>query len=322
MIPRLPPWIAVLVVLALAGCGRWDGTSAPGGPVTGAVPGAGPVAASARPAFTGPTDPADPYEGLNRQVLDVNLALDEAALKPIALFYRDITNPWLRARIHNAMQNLNEPAIMVNNLLQGRPLDAGASLLRFTLNSTFGLGGMWDVAVTNDLPRQTRDFGQTLYVWGVGDGPYLMLPFAGPSTARDMAGLIVNGFLNPVNWFIPIGPGIGGALISGLDERERNIENLEELQRGSLDFYARLRSVWRQNRDSELGRTNQQGEGLNFLDDPGATPTGAPAASPAAAPPAAEAPPAATSNGAALMSHVPMRVTVRPARRTVTLPRP
>lgn len=216
-------------------------------------------------------DPTDPYEAMNRQVLDVNLAIDEAVFKPVALAYRDALGPWPRARLRNFMLNFDEPTTLVNDLLQGRLEDAGDSLVRFTVNSTLGGAGLWDVAT--DLagtPRQQRDFGQTLYRWGIPDGPYLMVPIMGPSNPRDFVGNVANGFLNPISWFIPLYANLGRSVVSGIDEREQNIEALDELQRGSLDFYARLRSVWRQHRSGQLGRTSAESDNPEVLDDPDA----------------------------------------------------
>lgn len=212
--------------------------------------------------------PGDPLEATNRDILDFNLRLDNAVLKPVALFYRNNVGGWTRTRVRNVLDNMQEPRFLANNLLQGRPLAAGTNLMRFAINSTLGLGGMFDLAQFGGPPRDPRDFGQTLALWGVPDGPYLMWPIAGPSNPRDSVGFVVNGLLNPVDWVLPFyGLALRGAA-EGLDAREQNIENLEELQAGSLDFYARLRSVWRQRRDAELGRVS--GEAVDVLDDPGA----------------------------------------------------
>jgi phospholipid-binding lipoprotein MlaA len=220
------------------------------------------------------TDPSDPFEATNRRILEFNLALDDAVLRPVAVFYRDAVGNWTRTRIRNVLHNLNEPAAAANSLLQGRPLESAQTTLRFVFNSTAGLGGMFDLAVIGGPPRVRRDFGETLYVWGLADGPYLMLPVAGPSNPREFTGLVVNGFLNPLNYVIPLEGDLGRVVMEGLDAREQNIETLDEVRLGSLDVYARLRSLWRQNRDAELGRTSA--EALDVLDDPGLDDLGAP----------------------------------------------
>ena len=222
------------------------------------------------PPGAAPADPADPYEATNRDVLDVNVALDDAVLRPVAVAWRDAVPAPLRTGLRNAIGNLEEPRILANNLLQGRLLDAGHTLMRFFLNSTAGVGGLLDIAGPAGIARRTGDFGQTLDAWSVGAGPYLMLPVLGPSNPRDATGLLVDGLANPFSWIIPVAPLLGIAAVDGIGERERNIEALDELRGGSLDFYARLRSVWRQNRDAELGRVSGEGEGLSILDDPGA----------------------------------------------------
>ena len=124
-----------------------------------------------------------------------------------------------RTRIRNVLRNLNEPAAAANSLLQGRPLEFAQTTLRFVFNSTAGIGGMFDLAQFGGPPRVKRDFGETLYVWGLPDGPYLMVPVLGPSNPRELTGTITNGFLNPLNYFIPLGPNLGRSVVEGVDER-------------------------------------------------------------------------------------------------------
>lgn len=226
-----------------------------------------------------PTDPTDPFEATNRRILDLNFKMDDAVIKPVAQAYRAVLGPWPRARIHNVLANINEPVVAANRLLQGRPVAAATALLRFVVNSTLGLGGMFDLESIGGPPKQVADLGQTLAVWGVGDGPYLMVPFIGPSNPREMVGMIGNGFMNPISYPIPFAANLGRGTWQGLDEREQNIETIEEIRGGSLDVYARLRSLWRQHRDAELGRSTVTEP--DVLDDPG---TDTPAAKPAAPP--------------------------------------
>jgi phospholipid-binding lipoprotein MlaA len=200
--------------------------------------------------------PGDPIEPWNRDVLDANMAVDRAVIRPVAEGYRAAVPGYARTRIRNFVNNLNEPRILVNNLLQGRLADAGSTFARFTFNSVFGLGGLWDVSTGWGLPQRTGDFGQTLHAWGAEDGAYLMWPIAGPSNVRDTVGWVADGFLNPLNWVIPTPYLMGRGAVQGVDLREQTIEGLDELQRGSLDFYARLRSVWQQRRNAELGRSS------------------------------------------------------------------
>lgn len=241
------------------------------------------------------TDPRDPLEPLNRDILEFNLAADDCCIRPVAMAYRDALHPWVRERIRNVIATIEEPRIAANALLQGEPRVATETALRFVINATLGLGGMFDLAEIGGPPRRERDFGQTLHVWGVGEGPYLMLPIAGPSNPRDLAGLVADGFMNPISYFVPFWGNMLRGVVDGVDIREQNIEEVDNLRAESLDFYARLRSVWQQQRDSELGRpAPEEPGGLDVLDDPeadapGAAPAAAapvpPRARPAAAPP-------------------------------------
>jgi phospholipid-binding lipoprotein MlaA len=260
--PRLV--LAIFLALALSACAQQA---------------AGPAGASA-PVLASP-DPTDPYEQTNRAVLNAMLAFDDAVVLPVAKAYRDVVPGWGRDRLRNVLQNLQEPGVAVNRLLQGRPLLAGQSVMRFVVNTTFGLGGLFDLEPVGGPPKQIVDFGQTLAVWGVPDGYYLMIPFIGPSTPRDFTGQVVNGWLNPVSWPIPLVGNLARGLVQGLDERERNIEGLADIRNGSLDPYARMRSLWRQNRNAQIGLT--QASAPEILDDPGAGADVAPA-SPAVAP--------------------------------------
>jgi phospholipid-binding lipoprotein MlaA len=226
----------------------------------------GPQAAAAAAA---PTAPGDPFEATNRRILRFNFKVDDAIYRPAAVFYRRKVGPWTRARVRNVLRNLNEPIVTANALLQARPVAAGTSLMRFAVNSTLGLGGLFDLEPIGGPPRQTIDLGQTLYAWGLPDGPYIMLPFAGPFTPRELAGTVGGGLMNPLTWALPLGANLGRTVAYGLDERERNIEALDEVRNNSLDSYARLRSLWRQNRDAELGIATS--EAPEVLDDPGAT---------------------------------------------------
>jgi len=262
----------LLLAAALGACAQGQAGNAPHQLATN---GAGRIASDATGStppvvVVAPTDPGDPLEATNRQVFDFNLKLDDAIVRPIAVFYRDALGNWTRTRIRNVLRNLNEPAAAANSLLQGRPLEFAQTTLRFVFNSTAGIGGMFDLAQFGGPPRVKRDFGETLYVWGLPDGPYLMVPVLGPSNPRELTGTITNGFLNPLNYFIPLGPNLGRSVVEGVDEREQNIEVLDELRASSLDFYARLRSLWQQHRDAELGRTSPQD--LDVLEDPGAAP--------------------------------------------------
>lgn len=142
----------------------------------------------------------DPFEDFNRGVYAFNDAADKAVLEPAANGYRAITNPPIRAGVSNFLTNLNQPVVFANTLLQGKPTAAVDTAARFIVNSTVGLGGIFDAASQFDVPQHNEDFGQTLGVWGVDNGPYLVLPFMGGSNLRDAVGLGVDIAFDPLNY--------------------------------------------------------------------------------------------------------------------------
>jgi phospholipid-binding lipoprotein MlaA len=215
---------------------------------------------------TPPTDPAaraafeeanDPLEPLNRDIFEFNRVLDGLLFKNVAEFYRIVVPEEIRTSIRNVMTNLNEPVIFINNMLQAKIERGGTTAGRFLLNSTAGLAGIFDVATNLGLKEQTGDFGQTLYSWGIEDGgPYLVLPILGPSNPRDGIGMGVDGYLDPFRYVFQ-SEGVGYIntarfVMAGLDERVKHGPELEEIERSSVDFYAQLRSLFRQNRANEL----------------------------------------------------------------------
>jgi phospholipid-binding lipoprotein MlaA len=214
---------------------------------------------------TPPTDPAeraefektnDPLEPFNRDVLDFNLWVDRNALKPVAEGYVAVVPEGGRNAIRHFLDNLGEPIIFANNVLQGEFKRAHDTFARFLMNSTFGLGGTLDLATKAGLEKQTGDFGQTLYAWGVSDGPYLVLPLLGPSDVRDAVGYGVDAYADPWGqlaanyswWYVSL---VKGA-VDGIDQRARNLDTFDELQKNAIDLYAELRSLYRQHRASDL----------------------------------------------------------------------
>ncbi len=255
------------LLLTLGACG--DTLVARGGVET-------PTAASQ---YAGATDPGDPFERLNRTMLDVNTVMDDSILRPVAESYRDLVPEFGRLRIRAFIENLGEPLIFANNLLQLRFDAAGTTLGRFALNTTLGGAGLFDVATPRGLARQTGDFGQTMARYGMPPGPYLMLPVLGPTNLRDAAGETVDGFGNPL--LLALGPvftsftlgvlNASSGTLGGLDVRAENIDTLDILRADSLDYYARLRSVVRQRRDADLMALGRP-SAMETLDDPGQTP--------------------------------------------------
>lgn len=202
----------------------------------------------------------DPLEPMNRTVFDVNDFLDRLLIRPLTELYRFTMPDAVRSRIAAVLANMGEPVIFANNLMQGRTTDAGVTAQRFVVNTTVGGAGIFDVATDWNLPKQTGDFGQTLSVWGIKGGPYLVLPLFGPSNFRDAIGLGVDMLTSPWQYLAAIGgTGMQNRVTlsefaaDGLTRRDENLEALDALRAGSLDFYAQMRSVYRQYRDNQLG---------------------------------------------------------------------
>ena len=205
----------------------------------------------------------DPFEPTNRAIFDANDALDKAIALPIAKAYVDVVPEFARTGVHNFLSNLNLPVTFANDVLQGEVDRAGQPLARLAINSTFGIGGLIDVGTDLDIPAHTEDFGQTLAVWGVEEGPYLMLPFFGPSNPRDGIGMGVDIFLDPLTYAKYNDKAFWSALRFGgevLDTRSRNIDTLDAVERSAVDYYAALRSLYRQQRENEIrnGKPNPQ----------------------------------------------------------------
>jgi phospholipid-binding lipoprotein MlaA len=194
----------------------------------------------------------DPLEPMNRYFFEVNQFLDEVIMKPLAGYYNIALPQFAKDSIRNALRNVNSPVILANDLFQGEGERAETTSMRFVINTTLGVGGLIDVAKGFGYVYHDEDFGQTLAVWGSGEGPYLHLPIIGPSNPRDLVGKGVDKLLDPLTWiayFYDISP--TNTVIAGLDAvdtRSRNLEALDELKKGSIDFYATIRSLYRQQR--------------------------------------------------------------------------
>ena len=197
----------------------------------------------------------DPYEPTNRAVFEMNTAIDNAVAKPVAKFYNHAFPMPVRDSIHNALTNLDKPVVFGNDILQGEGARAGQTLGRFTVNSTLGLAGLFDVATMIGIPDHSEDFGQTLGVWGAGEGPYLVLPFMGPDPPRDLTGDVVDIFMDPLTYIKFHGSDTWYAVRSGvgvLDLRARNVDTVDQIERTSIDYYATTRSLYRQYRNAEI----------------------------------------------------------------------
>ena len=194
----------------------------------------------------------DPMEPTNRAIFAFNKDVDDSVGKPVARAYRDVVPEFARDGIRNVLGNIEEPANFVNAVLQGEDERAAETAVRFIFNSTAGIAGIFDVAADYGLEANEEDFGQTLAVWGVDEGPYVVLPLLGPSTARDAVGEIVDNFTNPIGYVMPGAASITASVFEGIDLREQNLDTLDDLERNSIDYYASMRSLYRQNRQAEI----------------------------------------------------------------------
>lgn len=198
----------------------------------------------------------DPLEPMNRYFFELNYAADELLFKPLAGWYYVALPDFAQDGVRNALRNVRSPVVLANDLFQGETERAGITFGRFLVNTTLGIGGLFDVASRLGLDYHDEDFGQTLAVHGVDEGPYLMLPLLGPSNPRDAAGRIVDMLFDPLTYIGYFGGvdniGLGAAVAEGLDTRARNLKTLDEIRKGSLDYYATFRSLYRQRRADEI----------------------------------------------------------------------
>jgi phospholipid-binding lipoprotein MlaA len=203
----------------------------------------------------------DPYESTNRQIFAFDEKLDRNVLLPTAAFYAQVVPAPVRDSLRNFLANLQLPVTFANDIFQGEPKRGAQTVGRFVINSTVGIGGLMDVAKGAGIPPHTEDFGQTLAVWGVPEGPYLVLPFLGPDPPRDSAGQVVDIFLDPTTYLRykqHIWWSAARGTVGVLDLRARGAAMVQSIERGSVDYYASVRSLYRQHRQSEInnGKTN------------------------------------------------------------------
>ncbi|HEY6263149.1 MAG TPA: VacJ family lipoprotein [Nitrospiraceae bacterium] len=210
----------------------------------------------------------DPLESMNTGIFEFNRQMDRFILKPVAKGYNFITPDLVQVGVSNFFYNIRFAPRFLNNVFQGKVKGAGIELGRFLVNSTVGVGGFFDVAKKIDLVTPEEDFGQTLGVYGVKPGPYLIVPFLPPFTVRDFVGYVGDIFLNPINWlvvpiievhgapsviahknrtttsFIQIGSRAGEII----NERSRNLEKFQGVEEATLDLYAAVRNAYLQKR--------------------------------------------------------------------------
>lgn len=207
--------------------------------------------------FISSEEVSDPFEDINRLTFEINETLDKVIAKPTANFYSKFPTP-IKKGVTNLFDNLEEINTSVNQALQGKPLTALNDISRFVINSTIGIAGIFDVATAMGLKRHEEDFGQTLAVWGVPAGPYVMLPVLGPHTLRDLLGRPVSSFLSVTFHMTESDVNFGLNMIDALETRERLLE-VESLLSG--DKYYFVRDSYIQYLDYEIK------DGINVQDD-------------------------------------------------------
>ena len=198
----------------------------------------------------------DPFEGFNRGTLEFNLGFADYVLDPVTTVYRFAVPEPGRHAVRNVLSNLNAPATLVNDVLQLEIHDAGVTTARFLVNSTVGIGGIFDVGDAIGLPGHHSDFGQTLARAGVPSGPFLILPVFGPTTLRDGTGAVIDTFLRPTFYILAPADVLFYTSIqgttNGVAEWDSQSDNLQQLEDSSIDYYAALRSAYYQNRIAEI----------------------------------------------------------------------
>lgn len=228
-----------------------------------------------------PKDPAalaayreanDPLEPMNRKIFAFNMAADKYAMRPIVKGYRKVTTPGFRLKARTFLSNLKTPLTVVNDLLQLNFKNAGRDLSRFVINSTIGFLGVYDVADRMGIAPNYQGFGTTMAVWGIPSGPYLVLPFLGPSNVRDAAGTAANVVFDPFTYISYQNDNddvtrafIIADIVEALAAYENSLDLLDEGRKSSLDFYAYMRSMYQQYRKKTIEnakgiKTNEDGK--------------------------------------------------------------
>lgn len=220
----------------------------------------------------GPGEFNDPYEGTNRKIHSFNKKVDTAVYRPVSLAYGAVVPQPVRKGIVNLSETIDLPRQVVNDVLQGNAVDAAHNMFRFGVNITFGIFGLVDVATGLGLEERDSDFGETLHVWGVGEGTYVAVPFFGPSTQRDLTGDVVDLLTNPVSYLLAppesyVGPATTVAEYA--DYRYTFNETVDDILYESADSYAQSRVIYLNSRRFELGQSPSGAAADDGADDGG-----------------------------------------------------
>ncbi|WP_222183166.1 MlaA family lipoprotein [Geminicoccus harenae] len=194
----------------------------------------------------------DPWEPVNRAIFSFNEVADRAVLTPVSRGYQAVVPEPVRDSVTNFLGNLREPTNFVNLALQGEREGFGTSVGRFFINTTLGVGGLFDAASAFGYQKQETRFGATLQKWGVGPGPYVVLPLFGPDVVRGAVGRVPDMTLNPTFYMSSDWPWITQRVTEGIDFHSRNMAVIEDLRRGSVDMYATVRSIYLQRLGAEI----------------------------------------------------------------------
>ncbi len=216
-------------------------------------------------------DNNDPFESSNRAVFAFNEDLDELIFKPVARGWRKIPD-FPRKNLSNLADTASAPLDIANSILQFDIDSIRITLSRFLINMTFGIGGMYDVASTDEfgnIEKRNEDFGQTLATWGIKEGPYVMLPIFGPSNVRDAIGKGMDIIFNPVTFAFRMNnlgfeARLPQPVVSGVSTRDKYMDYIDEIKNSSLDFYATMRSLYRQKRVKDIGNGKKKIQKINY----------------------------------------------------------
>lgn len=210
------------------------------------------------------TSMMDPFEPLNRIFFAIHDVVDNLVLRPVSIVYETVMPEPVRDGVSNVLSNILTPVTFVNHVLQGRPDIALETIGRFTVNTTLGIGGFFDVAGQMDLKKKDVTFDDTLAVWGISPGPYLFIPVVGPSSFRDAVGRTTDYFSDPVNYYYTHKGRKQRAMpyvrsgVTALDTRHRLTQTIDDLRAGSSDYYATVRSIYHQKAEHRRKELSQK----------------------------------------------------------------
>jgi phospholipid-binding lipoprotein MlaA len=209
-------------------------------------------------------DPRDPFEGFNRAMFSFNDAIDQTALKPAATVYQNMVPMVVQIGVGNFFGNIGDVWTAANNLMQGKLADGFTDIMRVAVNSTFGLAGLIDIGADVGMTKHKEDFGQTLGVWGVASGPYVVLPFLGPTTLRDSIALPVDAHGDLWSYKDPVRVRNAGAVLRVVDQRSVVLDATNLIEDAALDRYEFVRDGFLQRRENNV---NDGGSRRSRLDD-------------------------------------------------------